>query len=163
MYNFLYEEAKKALREQEDINGIAKISSHYEYKSYFHILTYKYFIHNPKKSDNREDYNSYYRTINDKSEIENLSSYFNRRYDECLKSANENELYNGNVEDLEKIVAQYEIAVSKTISMCKEPATKDFLCSKEYILECMNCRDSMIEKIEKIKSRTVEFRRNMWD
>ncbi len=42
------------------------------------IYTNKYFVHNPKKNEKRQDYNQYYTEIKDKSAIEGLSTLFNR-------------------------------------------------------------------------------------
>ena len=160
--NYIYENAKKVLLEQKDIKGVARVCTHHEYKPYFCICTYKHFVQNPKKKDQRQDYNEYYRKVKDKSEMDILSACFDNWYDACLNDEGK-KIYRSQVEDLEIIIAKFEIAVCKTISLGTSPLDSKYTCSKDDIVEYMKIRDAMINKVKELENQTVEYRRMMWD
>jgi len=162
LLNYIYENAKKVLLEQKDIKGVAKVYTHHDYKPYFCIYTFKHFVHNPKKKDQRQDYNDYYRKIKDKSEMDILSVCFDNWYDACLNDEGK-KIYRSQVEDLEIIIAKFEISVCKIISIGKSPLDSEYKCSKDEIIEYMKIRDTMIEKVKKLETQTVEYYRMMED
>ncbi|AJA48664.1 hypothetical protein CPAST_c25950 [Clostridium pasteurianum DSM 525 = ATCC 6013] len=161
MFEDLYDTVKKELLIQKDMNGVSKVYRNYEYSRYFHIYTYKYFSKNPKKKDQKLDYNNYYREIRNKSNIDTLSNNFNTTYNTYLNISEDDKLYDSNIEDLEMIIAKYEIAVGKII--CLSEQIKEYNCSKDDVIEYMKIRDLMYENVNSIKHKTVEYRRMMWD
>lgn len=160
----LYDYAKKVFFEQNDMKGIISIYSNHEYKPYFNIYTNKYFTLNPKKKDERRDYNVYYREVKNKNDLKNLINYLDTNYNNCLDLLNneDKEIHDWQVEQLEELIAEFEIAIGKIIT-CQNLLKTEYNCSKNEIIDYMKKRDMMIEKVESLKTRTVEYYRMMWD
>ena len=166
MRNYIYENAKKALLDQDNVKGMFNVYWDRKYKPYFHQYTYKYFIVNPSRKDEREDYIKYYKTILSKTDVDNLLQAIIYNQDNCFKKSNSDidELHDWEVEQLEKHVAQFEIAVGKLLSMNDSiKPLQEFVCSKEEVIEYYLQRDIIIEKIGNIKTKTIEYRKLMWD
>ncbi len=158
----MYEHAKKALISQVDMKGFKNICQNKEYKPYFERYIYKYFVLHPRKNDDRTDYNTFYREIKDKSIIDSLYSSFDTLYDKCLKDSKECELHEWQINDLGKIIAEFEIAINKIISI-QSPLANEYKCSKDEIIKYMKIRDLMIKKANSFECKTIEYRRMMWD
>ncbi|AKN32303.1 hypothetical protein Ccar_16100 [Clostridium carboxidivorans P7] len=162
MLDHIYENAKNVLSNEKDMIGVKNIYRNKEYKPYFQRYIYKYFVSNPKKNDSRNDFNEFYRKIRDKSMLNNLISCFDREYDACLKNIEKDELHDWQVEDLEKRIAETEIAINKIISI-QSPLSDEFKCHKDETIKYLQIRDEMIEKVNLLNNKTVEYYRMMWD
>ncbi|MBZ9688384.1 hypothetical protein G9F72_018810 [Clostridium estertheticum] len=159
---FKYGDSKKVLISQIDMMGVKNIRDNKEHKPYFQQCIYKYFVSYPKKNDDRSDYNDFYRQIQDKSMTFMLSNNFNVTYETCLKYIEDDKLSNWHIGDLEKIIAKFEIATNKIITM-QSPLANEYICTKDEIIEFIEIRDLMIERVDTIRNKTMEYRKMMSD
>lgn len=157
LLNIMHENSKKMLLNQISIDDIQDIYHNRAHMPYFHMYTYKYFSKNPKQNDNRKSFSEYYKAVSSKSDLDVLTTSFNSIYQNYLLYITNENLHIWQLEKLEMLIAKFEISICKLLGVAKTSHCSECICTKDELITFMNSRDHMIDKVDLLKTLTVEY------